>query len=277
MALKGFFQHSQTALARSGRQKKRRTQVTRAAASGRGLATSEKIGAKACVDVIGVAKCHAHSPFGGSVATRILRCPASVRLVEKVPAHLRRSSAYADRGTALHAAMALLIENKCFLAGIVGEKIDSYVITLDDVENALRPVLTYVERLLDHPRAQYFLERRVIFPTVPGAFGTCDLIVRSGNTAYLVDFKFGVGVRVLALYPDRDEDVVNAQLLFYAAAARHSMPEVFRRRRHLRPDNPATAVDRAGCRGGLDRPSGARRTRRIYHALPRGLRGSARA
>ena len=123
--------------------------------------------------------------------------------------------------------MALLIENKSFLAGIVGEKIDSYVITLDDVENALRPVLTYVERLLDHPRAQYFLERRVIFPTVPGAFGTCDLIVRSGNTAYLVDFKFGVGVRVLALYPDRDEDVVNAQLLFYAAAARHSMPKFF--------------------------------------------------
>jgi hypothetical protein len=27
----------------------------------------------------------AHSPFGGSVAARVLRCPASVRLVEKVP------------------------------------------------------------------------------------------------------------------------------------------------------------------------------------------------
>ena len=34
-------------------------------------------------------------------------------------------------------------------------------------------------------------------------------------------------MRVLALYPDRDEDVVNAQLLFYAAAARHSMPQFF--------------------------------------------------
>ena len=49
----------------------------------------------------------AHSPFGGSVAARVLRCPASVSLVEKVPAHLRKASAYADRGTALHAAMAL--------------------------------------------------------------------------------------------------------------------------------------------------------------------------
>ena len=43
----------------------------------------------------------AHSPFGGSVATRVLRCPASVRLVANVPAHLRKSSVYADRGTAL--------------------------------------------------------------------------------------------------------------------------------------------------------------------------------
>jgi hypothetical protein len=169
----------------------------------------------------------AHSPFGGSVARRVLRCPASVCLVEKVPAHLRKSSAYADRGTALHAAMALLIENGCSLAEFVGEKIDSYVITLDDVENALRPVFTYAKTLLDHPGAEYFLERCVVFPTVPGAFGTCDLIVRSGNTAHLVDFKFGAGVRVLALYPDGDEDVVNAQLLFYAAAARHSVPEFF--------------------------------------------------
>ena len=34
-------------------------------------------------------------------------------------------------------------------------------------------------------------------------------------------------MRVLALYPDGDEDVINAQLLFYAAAARHSLPEFF--------------------------------------------------
>ena len=169
----------------------------------------------------------AHSPFGGSVATRVLRCPASVSLVEKVPAHLRKSSAYADRGTALHAAMALLIENECSLAGIAGKTIDSYVITLDDVENALRPVLTYVETLLDHPGAEYFLERRVVFPTIPGAFGTCDLIVRIGSAVHVIDFKFGTGVRVLALYADGDEDVVNAQLMFYGAAARHSLPKFF--------------------------------------------------
>ena len=56
-----------------------------------------------------------------------------------------------------------------FPSGIADKKINSYVITLDDAENALRPVLTYVETLLDHPGAEYFLERRVFFPTIPGS------------------------------------------------------------------------------------------------------------
>jgi hypothetical protein len=43
----------------------------------------------------------------------------------------------------------------------------------------------------------------------------------------VVDFKFGAGVRVLALYPDGDEDILNAQVMFYAAAARHSLSEFF--------------------------------------------------
>ena len=85
----------------------------------------------------------------------------------------------------------------------------------------------YVEALLDTPGAEYYLEHRVVFPTIAGAFGTADLIVRIGNTIHVIDFKFGAGVRVLALYPDGDEDVINAQLLFYAAAARHSFPEFF--------------------------------------------------
>jgi hypothetical protein len=169
----------------------------------------------------------AHSPFGGSVAGRILRCPASVGLVEKVPAHLRRSSIYAERGTALHAAMARLIERECDLDALVGAMIGDYVITHADVEEALRPTLAYVDALLDRPGAEYFLEQRVIFPSVDGAFGTCDLLVRIGDTIFIIDFKFGSGVRVLALYPDGDEDVLNSQLAYYGASARHSLPAFF--------------------------------------------------
>jgi Protein of unknown function (DUF2800) len=170
----------------------------------------------------------AHSPFGGSVATRILRCPASVGLVEKLPTHLRKSSTYADRGTALHAAMALLLAgSEPSIESLRGKTINDYTVTDDDIELALRPVLTYVMALIDTPGAKFFLERRVIFPTIANTFGTCDLIVRLGRTIHVIDFKFGTGVRVLALYADGDEDVINAQLLFYAAAARHSLPKFF--------------------------------------------------
>jgi hypothetical protein len=168
-----------------------------------------------------------HSPFGGSVAARVLACPASVGLVEKVPAHLRKTSVYADRGTALHTAMAQLIEETASFESLAGQTIGNYVVTSDDVEIALRPAYEYVAKLLDTSSAEFYLEYRVAFPTTPGAFGTADLLVRIGATIYVVDLKFGSGVQVLALYPDGDEDIINAQLLFYAAAARHSLPEFF--------------------------------------------------
>src|SRR5262249_40563493 len=107
------------------------------------------------------------------------------------------------------------------------KKFGDYVITTDDVETALRPAYAYVESLLDAPGAEYFLERRVTFPTIPDTFGTADLIIRIGRAIYVIDFKFGVGVRVLALAPDGDEDVINAQLMFYASAARNSLPALF--------------------------------------------------
>ena len=169
----------------------------------------------------------AHSPFGGSVAARVLHCPASVGLVAKVPAHLRRPSAYADRGTALHAAITLLLDEKESLESLVGKTLNNYTITRDDVENALRPAYTYVDALLDTPGVEFYLEQRVAFPTIPGAFGTADLLVRIGSAVHVIDLKFGVGVRVLALVPDGDEDILNAQLAFYAAAARHSLPKFF--------------------------------------------------
>jgi hypothetical protein len=135
----------------------------------------------------------AHSRFGGSVARRILCCPASVRLVEKVPAYLRRTSAYADRGIALHAAITLLLDEKETLESLAGKTIGNYTITDDDVETALRPAFTYITALLDMPGAEYFLEHRVAFPAIPGAFGTLDLLVRVNRVIHVIDLKFGVG------------------------------------------------------------------------------------
>ena len=171
----------------------------------------------------------AHSPFGGSVAARVLRCPASVRLVEQVPAHLRKTSAYAERGTACHAAMTLLLgDDAPSLDSLVGTTIDAYAITHDDVENALAASFRLrAMRSSLTAGAEFYLEHRVVFPGIADTFGTLDLLVRIADTIHVIDFKFGTGVRVLALYPDGDEDINNAQLLFYAAAARRSLPEFF--------------------------------------------------
>jgi hypothetical protein len=171
----------------------------------------------------------AHSRFGGSVATRVMRCPASVRLVDQVPAYLHKTSTYALRGTACHAAMTLLLdENPPSLESLVGKTFSDYTITEDDLEDYLRPAYTLAAALIDAPGAAYYLELRVTFPTIADAFGTLDLMVRISDTIHLVDFKFGSGVRVLATYPEGDDDVINAQLAFYAAASRYSLPEFFR-------------------------------------------------
>ena len=169
----------------------------------------------------------AHSQFGGSVASRILGCPASVGLIAKLPANLRKpSSAYADRGSALHVVMSRLIEGECALDDLAGTTIDDYTITHDDVEDALRPAYAYVDALLT-PEAEFYLEARVQFPGIDGAFGTADILACAGSVIHVVDHKFGSGVRVLALRSDGDTDIVNAQLMFYAAAARHTFPQFF--------------------------------------------------
>ena len=57
------------------------------------------------------------------------------------------------------------------------------------------------------------------FPGVPAAAGTVDLVMRNDTHVLHVDWKFGAGVGVRAVYEDDIGAMVNAQLMFYAAAA----------------------------------------------------------
>ena len=50
------------------------------------------------------------SIVGGSTASRVINCPGSVALVAKMPP--RASSEYADRGTLLHDAISLILDEK---------------------------------------------------------------------------------------------------------------------------------------------------------------------
>ena len=170
----------------------------------------------------------AHSPFGGSVAARVLRCPASVGLIEKVPAHLRKSSAYAERGTALHAAMALLIERECVRSTTSSARRSTTTRSRSTTSRTRCGRLSPTwRRCSTRPAPNSTSNSASSFrpSPAPSAPPTCSSA--SAALIHVIDFKFGTGVRVLALYPDGDEDVINAQLLFYAAAARHSLPEFF--------------------------------------------------
>jgi len=68
------------------------------------------------------------------------------------------------------------------------------------------------EARLKDPSTAVLLERRVDFSKwVPEGFGTCDLIVVTDGTAYVIDLKFGQGLRVDA------QD--NSQLRLYGVGA----------------------------------------------------------
>jgi len=72
------------------------------------------------------------------------------------------------------------------------------------------------------------VETRVEFPDVPLAYGTTDLLLGNGTHVVMVDYKFGQGVGVKALYTDEQGERLNAQLCFYLAGALHSCKRLFK-------------------------------------------------
>ena len=139
---------------------------------------------------------------GGSSAARVIACPGSVRLVRKAPPQVENQ--YMAAGTRLHEAIAAML---------MSEPVD--LTKFDDSERTkLEFAVNCVDELeREEPDCQleFDVEARVKWDRVPGAFGTVDFIGRLGDTAIVLDWKFGDGVIVDA----KD----NAQLMFYALAA----------------------------------------------------------
>lgn len=189
----------------------------------------------------------AHSTLvGGSTAAMRLACPASYQLSAKLPATSKKGSSYADEGTALHGAMAYMIENDVLDAHEVegmefaghdeedGSAGVAYVMTKELIDEALAPALEFFDlQVTPYEDAIWLVEQRVEMPGIPGAFGTGDVIIciPSQRTTILDDWKFGVGVPVKAMYVGKDEEgefeYPNPQLMFYGRAAMHSLPHMF--------------------------------------------------
>ena len=153
----------------------------------------------------------AHSNIvGGSTAKRVINCPGSVALVQKMPP--QPSSKYADAGTLLHNMIALVLEMDEKPEDLLGSKYRDIVFDQEMLENKLLPALEKLDEVDPEQEMEYDVETRVGFgDLLPDVFGSTDLFGRIGSRAIVLDWKFGDGVVV--------EAEENPQLMFYAAAA----------------------------------------------------------
>ena len=145
---------------------------------------------------------------GGSTAKRVINCPGSVVLVQKMPP--KPSSEHADRGTLLHNAISAILED--MNVDVIGMKYKDQVLTQDLYDEKIVSALCLLDEVDPNKEMMYEVETRVHFgDLLPDVFGSTDLVGRIGDRAIVLDWKFGDGVVVDA--------VENEQLMFYAAAA----------------------------------------------------------
>jgi hypothetical protein len=146
---------------------------------------------------------------GGSTAKRVINCPGSVALVQKMPP--KPSSEHADRGTMLHDVISEIL-GKCLpWDQFIGTTYEGQVLTQELFDEKIVTALELLDQVDPHKNMEYEVETRVGFgDLLPGVFGSTDLVGRIGSRAVVLDWKFGDGVVVDA------ED--NDQLMFYAAA-----------------------------------------------------------
>ena len=147
---------------------------------------------------------------GGSTAKRVMNCPGSVALVQKMPP--QPSSKYADEGTLLHNVIAEIVMSDDAPEQYLGTKYNDITLTQELIDDKLKVALAALDVIDPNKEMEIEAETRVGFgDLLPGVFGSTDLIGRIRNKAVVLDWKFGDGVAV-----DAEE---NPQLMFYAAAA----------------------------------------------------------
>jgi hypothetical protein len=141
----------------------------------------------------------AHSTIvGGSSAKRLISCPGSRQLIDKVPP--RPAGRYAEEGTMLHDVMHRVLSGEPFPEDLTEAQ-----------EDKIRFALASLEEIDPNKEMEFVTETRVHFGGfLAGVFGSCDLAGRIRNRAIMLDWKFGSGVQV--------EAEENEQGMFYTAA-----------------------------------------------------------
>jgi len=145
-----------------------------------------------------------------------MRCPGSLLLEEKLP---DTSSVYADEGTAAHEVGAWILASNLDEAtarkvvGELGVEVNGKVWPITD--DMIDHCIDYAKLVREYANGRPILtERRLEFShvvDVANQFGTSDAVILGDDTLFVVDLKYGMGVKVDAMD--------NEQLQLYALGA----------------------------------------------------------
>lgn len=153
-----------------------------------------------------------HYPFGGSTADRTLNCAGWRKAADALP-KIDRTSAAAERGTAMHDLMEKVLLNGTSVMQELDENPDH---DFDDYDVGH---LLAAERMVAEVFKQYGVTEFACEPLMQLADdigGSTDIIAAGEKHCIVLDYKFG-------RQPVAADS--NAQLLFYHLLAKHS-PEV---------------------------------------------------
>lgn len=167
------------------------------------------------------------SLVGGSNAARMLNCPASFKLSKDIPPS--PPNEYTREGTALHACMEKYLLEGTLPEEFKGATIESVII--DDTRVGFLEDALAATELLFHQHSTKFYEAEAVvhYNSIPGAFGTADIVGWSHKGLLVGDYKFGQGVLV--------SPVENSQLKFYAGAV---LEDPAFNDFHMKDDTPVT-------------------------------------
>ena len=154
----------------------------------------------------------AHAKLSPSGAHRWMRCTGSLRLEAEMP---DQPSSFAAEGSLAHDLASDYLKGGFDPANLIGDTLhfDGFAFTVDQA--MVDHVLDYCKLVNEYAaKGDLLIEQRVEFSEsigVPESFGTADAVVIGDGTLYVIDLKYGAGVRV-----DATE---NEQLMLYALGA----------------------------------------------------------
>lgn len=165
-----------------------------------------------------------HSILSPSASGRWLACADSVRVNATVE---RKSSKYADEGTAAHKLLELCLRFSISPEDLHGTEMHGGYAVTEEMGEAIEHARQYIHAWqTKHPQGKVYLEHELhwgkdlrLKPEVSS--GTADVVLVGATECVIMDYKHGAGV---AVDPQK-----NTQLMLYAQGAASSVARTVRK------------------------------------------------